>query len=145
MIETFTKEEFEAALPKTDKFPIENLGVVDGEYCYILKVNEKAGIFIRSSVKSNGRSAGTGEDSIRCFLVDSKRAPFAAKAVKWTTRLPGWDGRMKDNFRYLIRLHRAAGFDTKGEPAKIFKVNKEGPNKGRYFIPETPTSHFKWL
>lgn len=145
MIETFTREQFEQALPKSDKFKVEPLGLVDTEYCYLLKIHEKAAIFIRSSVGSNGVSAATGEDSIRCFLVDGKRAPLGSKINKFTTRKPGWGERLKDNCRYLIRLHWAAGFDSRGEPAKIFKVTKEGPNKGRYFIPETATTKFQWL
>lgn len=143
MIETFTKAEFEAALPKSDKFPVRYLGLIQQEHCYLLQVNEKAGIFIRSSVDSTGVSAATGEDSIRCFLVTDKRVPFAAKIVRWTTRQKGWNERMKDNFRYLIRLHKAAGFDDKGEPAPIFKVQKEGPNKGRFFAKKN--NQFIWL
>lgn len=144
MIEHFTKEQFEAALPKSAKFSVESVGINSNEYCYLLIINEKARVFIRSSVGPKGVSAEVGEDSIRTFLVDNNGRPFAPKVTKFTTRVKGWEERMRENMRFLIRLHQQAGFDG-DKPREIRKVSKEGPNKGRFFCPETPTKPFTWL
>ncbi len=77
MIDHFSKSEFEAALPAGHWT---SAGFQSGEYCYIVSVKEGVNIFVRSSVKSNGHSADTGEDSIRLWLSsDSKGTPLGSK------------------------------------------------------------------
>lgn len=144
MIETFTKTEFEAALPKSNNYPVQYAGLIQREHCYYLNINEKARIFIRSSVDHTGISAGAGEDSIRTFLVDNSGRPLGSKIIKYTTRKPGWDERLKANCRYLIRLHKAAGLDADNNPRPILKV-KGGENKGRFFSPEGKGVKWSWL
>src|SRR5688572_449905 len=111
MIETFTQEEFEAALPrhKVTQKPLWTYeGFNMGEHCYSVFVDDKTKIYVRSSIDATGKSADTGEDSIRTFLVDKNNKGLGSKISKWTTRKPGWDKRMLENCRYLIRLRRAA-------------------------------------
>lgn len=130
MIERFTKEQFEAALPKSGRFPIIPLEIVNGEYCWKMIVGE-VGIIIRSSIDSSRISARTGEDSIRVYLVDKQGRPLGSKITKWTTRKPGWQERLADLLRQFVKMILASGADKGG--VTIFKCKKEGANKGRFF------------
>jgi DNA helicase-2/ATP-dependent DNA helicase PcrA len=107
-IETFTREQFEAALPTKDDKPLwESLGLVSGECVYIVPVTgTNKRIVIRSSVKGNGVSASTGQDSIRLWVeYQYKNKWFAlAKLDAWTTRVPGWQERMTKKLRELYAL-----------------------------------------
>lgn len=140
MIETFTKAEFEAKLPKSQNFPIKHEGLIQGEYCYSMLVG-KAKVFIRSSIGPNGVSAGIGQDSIRVFLVDDQNQHIGSKINKWTTRKPGWDFRTIQNCRTLIKLAKLSGADKGG--VKIFKA-KTPENKGRFFS-SINGQFIKWL
>jgi hypothetical protein len=147
MIETFTTTEFTAAaLPtsKTTGQPLwKALGLVDGEYCYSVKIDDVSEIVVRSSIGRDGISAPTGKDSIRCFLVDNAGEPLGSKVSRWTTRLPGWGERTLENIRILWRMRKAAGNNKDGTPRPILKVKKEGPNKGRFFT--KGDAGFIWL
>ena len=149
MIDTFTKSEFEASALPTSKTTGEALwtplGLVDGEYTYAVKIDDVSRIIIRSSIGRDGVSAGCGEDSIRCFLVDNNGKPLGSKVSKWTTRKPGWGERTKENIRTLWRMRKAAGDNTDGTPRRVFKVKKEGPNKGRFFTKDDDGGRFIWL
>jgi hypothetical protein len=135
-VEIFTKQQFENSLPK-HKRTGENLwkyaGLDKGEHCYWVTFgSEHAHIFVRSSVKANGTSAGTGEDSIRCWLCEPEsKLPLAKKLVKWTTRVTGWERRLVD----LLRKIAVMGFRIKpcpscGIPLRIVKIGK-GSNEGK--------------
>ncbi len=145
MIDYFTKEQFEGALPRhkeTKQILWKSEGLVQGEYCYSVKIDDKSKILIRSSIGPSGKSADIGEDSIRTFLVDNENKNLGSKISKWTTRKPGWQDRMLSNCRYIIKLRRAAGDNEGGIPKRILKVKIDGPNKGRFFISEPM---FNWL
>lgn len=150
-IEIFTKEEFEQkALPihsKTKEKMWEHLGLISGEHAYKIKIDSKSAIEVRSSVGNSGISASTGEDSIRAWIVDSNNLPMGSKVSKWTTRKTGWEIRTKDVLRTLWTWRKKAGDCPKcGEPNKIFKVKKEGKNKGRVFCKcDNCPDSFKWL
>lgn len=147
MIETFTTTEFTAAaLPtsKTTGQPLwKALGLVDGEYCYAIRIDAVSQIIVRSSIGRDGISAPTGKDSIRCFLVDNAGKSLGSKVSRWTTRLPGWGERTLENIRILWRMRKAAGNNADGTPRPILKVKKEGPNKGRFFT--KGDAGFIWL
>lgn len=163
MIDHFTKEEFEAALPrskKDDKPLWTYTGALHGEHAYRVFVVREDGfqhmaIVIRSSVRPNGHSAGVGEDSIRCWLADSRSgAPFAAKLSKYTTRVPGWQDRMAAIIRELYKIGLALKpCPVCKEMRRAFVVNKEGENTGRLFMSCPPKKRdgkgcegsFEWL
>lgn len=158
-VEIFTREKFEEdALPRdktTGERLWKHLGLRDGEHTYLVMLpKHNIGIEVRSSVHNDGKSAGTGEDSIRCWLVDVINGhPMGSKVSRWTTRLPGWGERTKEVLRQLWVMGQrmvpcpsceAPGKDTR---LRCFKVKKEGPNKGRLFLkcPMEKCQHFEWL
>lgn len=112
MIETFTREQFEGALPvhKDTGEPLwKYAGLVQGEHVYRIAIPDtNKRIVIRSSVRRNGVSAGTGDDSIRLWVeyhyrkID-KWLPLG-KLDAWTTRKPGWQDRVTGKLRELWRL-----------------------------------------
>ena len=97
-VEVFTREQFEAALPvhkDTGKPVWEYVGLNAGEHTYAIPVTgTNKRITIRSSVKGNGISASSGNDSIRLWVEYywAKRKEWYAlgKLDAWTTRRPGW-------------------------------------------------------
>jgi hypothetical protein len=142
-VEIFTKEQFEQqALPKakgTNKPLWESLGLIEGEYTYLVKVHgvDNIGIEVRSSVHSNGISAERGKDSIRCWIVDVvTKKPWGSKIGRWTTRITGWGERTLEVIRtlYSMALKITTCPHCKSERLKVFKVKKEGPNKGKLFL-----------
>lgn len=148
-IETFTKEQFENALPhhKRGGQPLcREINFGSSEHVYLLQIDETTGIEIRSSISpKTGKSTGSGEDSIRAWLVEFTEIdtitgrklvskPLGTKVNRWTTRLPGWEGRLEDVLRTLYGWRKTAGNCPKcGKPKKIGKVKKENANKGRVF------------
>lgn len=112
MIETFTRKQFEEALPnhkETGKPLWKYVGLVQGEHVYRIAIPEtNKRIMIRSSVRSNGKSAGVGDDSIRLWVEYHYRKIdkwFAlGKLDAWTTRKPGWQDRMISKLRQLWQL-----------------------------------------
>lgn len=142
-IEVFSKQQFEQALPHR----WECLGLVDGEYAYIMPINPDIFIMIRSSVDSSGYCAETGQDSIRAWLVNADYHPLGSKISKYTTRLPGWDNRLKDVLRQLWGMAHFAKYCADCHtPMGCFKVKKPGPNKGRIFKKCTRCgNHFEWM
>ena len=149
MIDTFTKAEFENALPihrTTGKKLWVSKGIRNGEEVYTLPIDDKTAIEIRSSVKSDGVCASTGKDSIRMWLTDTSGAPLGSKVNRYTTRVPGWEGRMTETLRTLYKWRKKAGnCPMCGEPKKVFLVKKEGPNKGRVFSQCPDHKNFTWL
>lgn len=141
MTERFTKGEFEEALPKhkvTGEELWQELGDISGEYCYLLPVRAHVAMMIRSSVTTlEGVAAGTALNSIRVWLVDAETLePLGHKMYKnYTTRVPGWEARLNDLLRDLWPLAlRLAKPCRCGGKLSIFKVKKDGPNKGRPFL-----------
>jgi hypothetical protein len=148
MIDTFTRQEFESALPvhKVTGEPLWlHVGIAYGEHQYLIKIDEKVGILVNSSIGPSGVSAASGENSIRAWLVAYTQKlngvvtrPLGSKVNRWTTRLPGWQDRLiyNDNsvVRTLWRWRKKAGDCAKcGDPKGVFRTKKPGPNKGRIF------------
>jgi hypothetical protein len=131
-IERFSKSQFEDALPKDHWY---ELGFVQNEWTYRVPIiPEAVEIEIRSSVDQSGYSADTGQDSIRCWLVNGNDKPLGSKVSKYTTRLPGWDKRMLGILRKLWEMAQWAGYcpDCK-VPMGVFKVKANTKNKGKLF------------
>lgn len=115
--EQFSKEQFEAALPvnkNTGKALWTSLGLDKGEYTYIMPIKngsvKRVAIMIRSSVDISGFAAGTGQDSIRLWLVNSETfKPLGKKVDAYTTRVKGWEQRMNDKLHLLyaqgLKMH----------------------------------------
>jgi hypothetical protein len=126
-IETFNRTQFENALP-TDRNgqPLwKPLGVLEGEFCYIIPVDDKSAIMVRSSVSSGGLSAGCGEDSIRFWLIGADQKPLGSKVSRWTTRVTGWQKRMKDGLRKLWGWRKQAGNCSCGQPMGVFETSSK--------------------
>lgn len=142
-VEIFTQAEFESKALPTSKTSGEKLwkyaGLQNGEHTYLVPVSgvENIAIEVRSSVHSNGVSAETGADSIRCWIVDTLSGkPWGSKVSRWTTRLPGWGERTLNVIRELYRMAQHITNCPKCGKGrlKVFKVKKEGPNKGKVFL-----------
>lgn len=148
-IERFTKDEFEAALPRHkdtgDTMWTPN-GCVSGEYEYFIKVRDGVFVKVRSSVRQDGVAADTGKDSIRAWLVGEDAQPLGAKLLSHTTRLPGWQDRMdkilKELWKRGMSLQNCPSCD---KPMGYYKVKKDGENKGRLFTKCWDHNHFSWL
>lgn len=142
-VEIFTREQFESALPchcKTQEKLWQSAGLSEGEYSYNVRPFPSLpyAIHVRSSVKANGISADTGQDSIRAWIVttttEGKPKPFGSKISRYTTRLPGWQDRLTVILRKLAMLiKQIAPCESCGHDCPPFKVKKDGPNKGRLF------------
>jgi hypothetical protein len=137
MIERFSKEEFENALPvdKKGRALWVSAGIKDNEYAYFMPITDRAGIMIRSSVGKDGLAHETGEDSIRCWLVDSHSGKsVGSKVSRYITRVTGWRKRMIESLRELYRMGlRVKSCPICNQLCGIYKVRKEGKNKGRLF------------
>lgn len=121
-------------------------GLVKGEHTYTIPVSELCSIQIRSSVHSNGRSAGTGQDSIRAWLVGTEGTPLGSKVQAYVTRTVGWHVRMVDMLRKLYLMGLTIKTCTRcGQVTQIYKVKKEGPTKGKLFIKCSCPGSFKWI
>lgn len=144
MIETFTKEQFETYLSQSHT-PYKALGLIDGEYSYLLPLDGQASITIRSSVKSDGTSADTGKDSIRAWLVDNAGQPLGSKVSRWTTRKAGWQNRLTKVVKTICQWRSMVGdCPDCGQPKGIFKA-KTDKNRGRIFAKCKNHDHFIWL
>ena len=134
MVDTFTQTDFEAALDRISPGAWQSVGLDDGEYVYDIP-SHAVFIRIRSSVDASGVSAGAGEDSIRVFVLDEDGEPWGSKAARWVTRQPGWEDRLRTLVTRLLDLIRKAdACPGCGVGTRPFKVRKEGPNKGRWFL-----------
>jgi len=163
MIDEFTKDEFEQALNGMfPQYTPKNLGFIDGEYCFLLQITHNVGIYIRSSIGRDGYSATVGEDSIRVLLVQYEKLPtilqkeiyrteYLGKAGgRWTTRIKGWQSRLKKVIQEMIDWINIAQYcpHCEDQPLHFFKVKKEGQNKGRIFATCPNKAHkkvFIWI
>lgn len=148
MIAQFDRETFEKALPVKRvaslspmiPAPIETklwkpLGIVQGEYAYLVPVREPFSIMVRSSVRPDGVSAATGKDSIRCWIVNGNLQPWGSRIGRYITRVPGWEHRLTDTLRALWKMILFIDNCRHcGQYRKVFRVHKDGPNHGKLFL-----------
>jgi DNA helicase-2/ATP-dependent DNA helicase PcrA len=149
----FTPKQFEQALDEALKGT--NLlwsqeGWIGGElhYSILAKQVGKTPIYIHinSSITRSGVAADTGQNSIRVWFSDDKGLPLGNKTQRWTTRMPGWEGRLKVQLDKVINMVKAVNLcKTCGKIEKVFITKKEGPNKGRFFKKCNDGHNFQWL
>lgn len=156
-VDLFSKADFEAALPcyKDTGLPCWSAaGMIQGEEAYLVAFShpDDVRIMVRSSVDASGYSAGCGEDSIRCWLVYSDGTqwrPLGSKVSRWTTRVTGWQERLLTVLRTLASVGLRVRRCPCGAMQGVFKVKKEGKNKGRWFLSCTERgcnrTPFQWL
>jgi hypothetical protein len=148
-VETFTVEEFMAALPRhkvTNKPLWKDEGYVYSERCFLIKVRPDVFIAIRSSIRKDGTSAPSGKDSIRAWIVGPDGRPIGNKLKSHTTRMKGWQRRLTLLLRELFTLGKnLANCPDCGKAMGIFIVKKEGRNKGRKFAKCFKHGHFTWV
>lgn len=150
-IETFTKEQFENALPQDHIY----IGLEKGEETYEILAGQFCKIVIRSSIKLNGVSASTGKDSIRMWL-NIKRGnsyiPLGRKPAL-TQRLTGWEGRMETKLNKLIAKGRMitseVGNCSECDTPLFASLVRTGKNEGRAHAKCSNREHFNqsfvWL
>ena len=161
-IDRFNKERFEAALPKHKDLG-HNLwayGGFQGEHFYSIHIGGDVYITVWSSLDVNGLAGDTGENSIRCYLVDHNNQPLGNKLQTYVTRVAGWENRLKDQLQQLWRMGKFIVPLCKGpvkvdgrviqgmtcnNQQKVFISKKEGPNKGRRFRKCDKCGEFVWL
>ncbi len=136
MIDHFSKDEFEKALPVAGGLPLwRPLGLRAGEHCYGVPVKPGVLIHIRSSVGPDGHAADTAKDSIRCWLsADEGGKPLGSKDSRWIARTNGWQRRLTETLRTLWRMGRQLDACPEcGRTMLALKVKRDGPNVGRWF------------
>lgn len=150
-IEIFNREQFEAALPvnkHTGQRMWKHTGIQDGEHTYVVCGHSSlAQIRVRSSIGTNGLAAETGEDSIRCWLeCPTTGQPLAKKYSKYTTRVPGWQARLKVVLHELYKLSMLVrpcpNCKTVTTRLRVAKTEK---NAGRMFRSCPNCNYFDWL
>ncbi len=159
-VDIFTKEQFENGLPvhnKTNERLWQPLGIVKGEYCYLVTpfADRPFKIYVRSSVDSSGYNRATGEDSIRCHIVLDQEGEYLTwgnKSQKYVTRVRGWETRLTDVLRLLAGQIKETPIHCpkcgKSHTVKPFIAKKGKPeNKGRRFLScyQEGCGFFKWL
>ena len=133
MIDHFSIEQFDQVV-KNVRPASYHAGVIMGEHIWYVPLDEQCQIVVRSSIRPNGTSADSGDDSIRLFLSDKNEHVHLGKLDAYTTRVSGWEKRIEIKISYLASLRLAAGDCKRCEnPLHIFIVQKEGANKGRPF------------
>lgn len=156
-IDQFSKERFEAALPKHKDLG-HNLWTYEGfqgEHVYRLHIGGNVYVKIWSSIGPSGFADGTGENSIRCFLVNLMDEPLSNKLQTYVTRVAGWEGRLKDQLKQLWQMGQKIVVlctePLRGNPGilchtqkKVF-MTKNGPNKGRRFTKCSGCGAFEWI
>lgn len=98
-IEVFDREYFESILPKNKKTKrrLWEAKVEWGEWVYYIWMNDPHGarIKVRSSIASDTDwSDGSGQNSIRIWLVNQFGKPIQKKKQAYVTRRLGWEKRM---------------------------------------------------
>jgi hypothetical protein len=146
-VQVFSIEDFIDALPvdKDRVYRWQNIGLIDGEYCFVYQMpNPNVRLLIRSSIKSDGKSAETGKDSIRIIIQRKFTHTFNDKPVKqssgvwygiskgfdaYTQRTVGWEIRLKEKLKELAKKasritcefddHDRVYFASKGKPENL--------------------------
>lgn len=155
MTEQFDSTEFSVTLPKKknkvsgELIPMfDYVGIDRNEHCWAMPLGEgKLRILARSSINaSTGLADGTGENSIR-LIVQRKHKDSWVSISKgpdaYTTRIPGWKGRLRDKIKHLYDLWNVVKQDF-SDDEKIF-ISKQPNTKGRVFAKNSVTQGFRWL
>jgi len=139
MIDRFSTQQFEAALPRnktTGEQMHEYVGFIDGERVYRFLIGNGAQVTVRSSIKGDGLAAEAGEDSIRIWLQDAVTGtPLAKKLQRYVTREYGWQDRMHEAIKKTWEKGLALRIcPVCSRPMPLYQVKSETANKGRWFF-----------
>jgi uncharacterized protein with PIN domain len=159
-IDRFSKERFEAALPRTTAAGASLLRWVrfeGSQYVYKYRVGNNVFIQIYSSIDGTGFARECAEDSIRFVMTDANGQPLSNKLQSYVTRVNGWDRRVTEMFWKVWAMGEIAAkaCDRCGESTrKVFMTKKDEPytvdgktvtNKGRLFVKCPKCNKFDWL
>ena len=146
-IERFTREEFEEVLDKIFDNNWWLMGDMWGEIGYIGNIGNGKHIRIMSSIKSDRNVAdATGKNSIRVWLTDEHDRPLMPKINHWTTRLPGWQERLKSQVQLLSNMAEKLKWCNNCHSfERVWKVKKNGVNRGKLFARCQCKNSFRWF
>lgn len=125
----------------------EYVGSIKNEECWAMPIGVgKLRILIRSSINSStGLSASCGEDSIRLIIErkqGEKWVPLGKGPDAYTTRLKGWQNRLRDKIKYLYDLLIVVNQDF--DDTDCVLISKKAHSKGKIFK-HTSGGQFFWL
>ena len=154
-VDIFTTTEFEEVL-STIAQDLEMTwfrdGVQVGEYHYHFTakvfepIDDGISIEVRSSIGLDGKSAASGQDSIRIWFANADGDPVGNKAKRWITRVKGWERRLTEQVTEMATIARKVKLCPDcGKVPSVFIVKKDSPNKGRWFSKCKVHNHFTWL
>lgn len=142
-VEIFDRAKFQDALSVAldgKDLKWQDVGFQGGELHYVIpvyafnEIDNFVGVEINSTIRKDGLSAGTGEDSIRVWIADADGHPLGNKTQRWVTRVSGWERRLAEVLSKVIEMAGQIGIcPTCNNLEKVFIVKKDGPNKGRLF------------
>jgi len=149
-VDRFSKERFEAALPRIgeDGVAFRRFVRFEGnQFIYRYQITSTVFLTIYSSIDSTGLARETAEDSIRFTITDVNGSPLSNKLQTWVTRVKGWEARVVLMFERMLVMAKIAGTPCHcGQSTrKVFIVKKDGPNKGRLFVNCPACGQFDWL
>jgi len=145
-IDRFTREEFEEVLDEIfDKWEVE--GDIWGELAYIGTIGDQKFIRIMSSINpGTGIADNTGMNSIRVWIVNWRLQPLMPKINHWTTRVPGWQARLKSQVQLLVNMSERLKYcEVCKDFEHVWKVKKNNRNKGRLFARCGCKDSFRWF
>lgn len=143
-VEIFSKEYFEKVLE--DSHSIESCKLIGNEFRYTIQVSDGVFIFVNSSVEGNGMSAETNANSIRAWIGEEGGRPLGSKTQSYVTRVEGWEERMLTMLEELEwRASQISFCNECSSFKKVFRVKKDGKNKGRLFLKCNCDNSFRWL
>lgn len=138
-IDTFTINQFEAALPhdpkKGNAAIFAHIGMIESEHCWAYEMcHGNMRILVRSSIDSTGVSAATGDDSIRIIIQQRFNGSWRScgkGSDAYTTRVPGWPSRLKTKIREVFSRVKTIRLEL--APDEVVFFCKTGANAGRPF------------
>jgi ribosomal protein L37AE/L43A len=139
VIENFSREDFEAALP-AGLWKDSGMDARSRQRVYTVTPFPTIpfGVLVFSSLQHDGSSSHrTGKDSIRCVIVDAAGKPYGGKPVRWIDRRPGWQERLLEYLRHLANqiLWLARPCTGCNGPLLPFTAKSgKTENKGRGFV-----------
>lgn len=149
-VDHFTVDQFDSII-KSIRASSCHSGIIMGERIWYVPLDAQTQITVRSSIHVSGTSASSGDDSIRLWLSELNDGHARlGKVDTYTTRVAGWEHRLRVKIEYLASLRNLAGDCARCEnPLHIFLVAKDGPNKGRPFATckncSDEKNNFFWL
>jgi hypothetical protein len=132
-VDFFTKGTFETELHQV-KPNAKALGLVQGEEVYACFTAKQVRVLVRSSVRGNGVSAGTGQDSIRLIIevkTGSRWQAVGKGPDAYTTRVTGWEKRLAA--KLTETLGKAKRIKVTLLPGEIVRYSTTAANPGRPF------------